>query len=91
MRFGSFFGLEYDAFEVFDMDRALRAVYKDIAVRAPPIWRVEMDCHSLASNDIAFVRDHISLADRLTQGCEIRRKPYAKIGRLNFQVLQENM
>jgi hypothetical protein len=84
VRFGSFFGFEYDAFEVFDMNRAIRAVYKDIAVRAPPVWRVEMDSHSLSPNKIAFVWNHFPLADRPTQGCEIRRKPYAKIGRLNF-------
>ena len=62
VRFGNFFGLAYDAFEVFDMDRAIRAVYKDIAMRAPPVWRVKMDSHSLSPNKIAFVWNHVKVA-----------------------------
>jgi hypothetical protein len=67
VRFGSFFGLENETrVEVFDIARAFSDLRKNTPLRAPQLWRVGMNSHSLAANKIAFVWDHIPSRKRLS-------------------------
>ena len=76
MRFGFFFGLENEALiKVFDISKAFSGIRKNTPLRAPPLWRVGMDSHSLAPNEIAFVYDHISLGV-LCVNSELLIKPF---------------
>ena len=59
MSFGGLLGFKDDALKVFDVDRPLRAVRKNTALRAPPVWRVSMEPQGLPQNEVALVTDHI--------------------------------
>jgi hypothetical protein len=68
MCFGQPLRLENDALEVFDIDRGLSGIHKNIPPRAPPLWHVGMNSHSLALNEIAFVWGSYSLLKRQKDG-----------------------
>lgn len=65
MDFGGLFGLKDDTFELFDKDRSLLSVGKNVALRAPPAWRACGYHFRLPKDEVAFVLGHTSLVNGL--------------------------